>query len=72
MQIIQLKVDDNYIDEVFSMLSNLKSMISEITVFKDTISDELDLKLFEEAKKDMSDAKSIDELLKEYEIEVES
>ena len=72
MQTIQLKVDDNYIDEVFSMLSNLKSMISEITVFKDTISDELDLKLFEEAKKDMSDAKSIDELLKEYEIEVES
>ena len=72
MQIIQLKVDDNYIDEVFSMLSNLKSMISEITVFKDNISDELDLKLFEEAKRDMSGAKSIDELLKEYEIEVES
>ena len=63
----------NVNDEVYNHLMNFLSQVKDdIKIVKDEIIKEEDIKdiqLFEESKKDKSDIKSIDDMLKEYKIE---
>ena len=65
MQTLKIEVEDNMIDKIMWLFSNFKNIkIENIT---DTTLN--DIKLFEEAKEDKDNIKSIDEMLREYNIE---
>jgi hypothetical protein len=60
---ITIDVKDSAIDKFLSLLDSLKN---EVKIKSEDVQD---LFLLEEAKKDKSDMKTIDELLKEYKVE---
>ena len=67
MHNITINVKQNSYKHLIDILSNIK----DVSVIEDNIIDDIssDVYLFEEAKKDKKDIKSIDEILKEYNIE---
>ena len=60
---LTIEVNDKFSDKFFEFINNFKN---EIKIKNEDFNDIL---LFNEAKKDKSNMKSIDELLKEYKIE---
>ncbi|MEA3315117.1 MAG: hypothetical protein U9Q30_04610 [Campylobacterota bacterium] len=64
MQTLQLEIQDNMTDKIMWLLNNFKG----VKVKNITNEDTEDIKLFEEAKKDKKDIKSIDDMLQEYNI----
>lgn len=65
MQTLQLEIQDNMTDKIMWLLNNFKG----VKVKNITNIDMEDIKLFEEAKKDKKDIKSIDDMLQEYNVE---
>ena len=67
MHNITINVKQNSYKHLIDILSNIK----DVSVIEDNIIDDTssDVYLFEEAKKNKKDIKSIDEMLKEYNIE---
>ena len=67
MHNITINVKQNSYKHLINILSNIK----DVSVIKDDIINDTlsDIHLFEEAKKDKKDVKSIDEMLKKYNIE---
>lgn len=65
MQTVTLQFEDNMIDKIMWLLSNFK----DIKLLNTTNGDLNDIQLFEEAKKDTDNIKSVDDMLKEYNIE---
>jgi len=65
MQTLRIEVEDNMIDKIMWLFSNFKNIKVE-NITDSTLND---IKLFEKSKKDKRDIKSIDEMLKEYNIE---
>ena len=60
---LTLEINDNFSDKFFEFINKFKNEIKiENEDFRDVL-------LFNEAKKDKTDIKTIDELLKEYKIE---
>ena len=65
MQTLKVEIEDNMIDKIMWLFSNFKNIKVE-NITDSTLND---IKLFEKSKKDKRDIKSIDEMLKEYNIE---
>ena len=65
MQTLQIEIQDNMLDKIIHLLKDFQG----VKVKNITDIDMEDVKLFEEAKKDKTEMKSIDEMLKEYSIE---
>ena len=65
MQTLRLEVQDNMIEKIMWLLGSFQ----DVKVENITNIDLNDIKYFEEAKKDTTDIKNIDEMLKEYGIE---
>ena len=65
MQTLKLEIQDNMIDKIMWLLGNF----NDVKVEHITNIDMEDIKLFENFKQDKSNIKSIDEMLKEYNIE---
>jgi len=60
---LTIEVNDNFTDKFFEFINSFKN---EIKIKNEDLNDIL---LFNEAKKEKSNIKTIDELLKEYKIE---
>ncbi|MFK5976108.1 MAG: hypothetical protein QM493_06335 [Sulfurovum sp.] len=66
MQTIQIDIKDSYLPNILEILNGLKDVMIENIYIENDLQD---VKLFQEAKQDKTDMKSIDEMLKEYNIE---
>ena len=68
MQTLKLEIQDNMLDKIMWLLGSFNDIKVE-NITNTTNMDIEDIRLFEKAKQDKSDIKSIEDMLKEYNIE---
>ena len=68
MQTLKLEIQDNMLDKIMWLLGSFNDIKVE-NITNTTNMDMEDIRLFEKAKQDKSDIKSIEDMLKEYNIE---
>jgi hypothetical protein len=67
---VNIQIEENYLEVFLNIVNNLKDgIVHKIEVSETDKEDFEDIRLFREAKNNLSDVKSIDELLKDYKIE---